>query len=52
MSNINLEKSFSVLGTGCMAKLAVNNLLDADYQTVLSRPMPGINFEAFLSVNF
>ena len=52
VSNINLEKSFSVLGTGCMAKLAVNNLLDADYQTVLSRPMPGINFEAFLSVNF
>lgn len=52
VSNINLEKAFSLWGTGCMAKLAVNNLLDADYQTVLSRPMPGINFEAFLSVNF
>ena len=31
-------------------KLAVNNLFDADYLSVLSRPMPGTNLEFFLSL--
>lgn len=52
VSNITLEKSFGLFRLDWLAKLAVNNVFDADYQTVLSRPMPGINFEAFLSVNF
>ncbi len=50
--NLSLERPFRLFALGWLAKLAVNNLLDADYQTVLSRPMPGVNFEAFLSVNF
>ncbi|OKY85688.1 MAG: hypothetical protein BHV69_04730 [Bacteroidales bacterium 52_46] len=39
MSNLSIER-----------KLAVNNLFNADYQTIMSHPMPGINFEFFLSV--
>ncbi|MDE6290987.1 MAG: hypothetical protein K2M16_05600, partial [Muribaculaceae bacterium] len=31
-------------------KLAVNNLFDAEYLSVLSRPMPGTNLEFFLSL--
>ncbi|MDE5871995.1 MAG: TonB-dependent receptor, partial [Muribaculaceae bacterium] len=31
-------------------KLSVNNLFDADYLSVLSRPMPGTNLEFFLSL--
>lgn len=52
VSNITIEKPFSLFSIDWLAKLAVSNVLDADYQTVLSRPMPGVNFEAFLSVNF
>ena len=33
-------------------KLAVNNLFNADYLSVLSRPMPGTNFEAFISLSW
>ena len=33
-------------------KLAVNNLFDAEYLSVLSRPMPGTNFEFFLSLTW
>lgn len=51
VSNLSLEKGFRLLGLGFHGKIAVNNLFDCDYQTVLSRPMPGINFEAFLSLN-
>ena len=33
-------------------KLAVNNIFNADYLSVLSRPMPGTNFEAFISLSW
>lgn len=52
ISGLNIEKSFTLWGLPIDAKLAVNNLFDKEYQAILSRPMPGINFEAFLSVNF
>ena len=52
LSNAAIEKSLRMAGLDWQAKLAVNNLFNADYQTVLSRPMPGINFEFFLSVSF
>lgn len=49
MSNITVGKEFR-LPTGLLSlKLAINNLFDADYVTILSRPMPGINYELFIS---
>lgn len=50
MSGLSVEKQFVFNPLDLSLKLAVNNLLDADYQTVMSYPMPGINFELFVSV--
>lgn len=50
MSNISLEKGFAFKPVDLQLKLAVNNLFNEDYLSVLSRPMPGINFEIFMSV--
>lgn len=48
MSNISLEKNLSFKPVDIQLKLAVNNLFNEDYLSVLSRPMPGINFEFFI----
>ncbi len=50
MSNITLEKRFSLSWADLSLKGAVNNLFDEEYLSVLSRPMPGINFELFLGI--
>lgn len=50
MSNISLEKGFALKPVDLQLKLAVNNLFNEDYLSVLSRPMPGINFEFFVSI--
>ena len=50
MSNISLEKRFAPKWADLSLRLAVNNLFDEEYLSVLSRPMPGINFELFLSI--
>ncbi len=50
MSNISLEKGLSFKPVDIQLKLAVNNLFDEDYLSVLSRPMPGINFEFFIGI--
>ena len=50
MSNIAIDKSFSFKPLDLSLKLAVNNLFNEDYLSVLSRPMPGINFEFFVSI--
>lgn len=50
MNNVTLEKGFTTRLADLQIKFAVNNLLNEDYVTVLSRPMPGINFELFLSI--
>jgi iron complex outermembrane receptor protein len=49
MSNISLEKQFTFKWADLSVKGAVNNLFNEEYLSVLSRPMPGINFEIFLS---
>ena len=46
MSNI----SFAFKWADFSMKGAVNNLFNEEYLSVLSRPMPGINFEIFLSI--
>ena len=50
MSNVSLEKKLTLKVTDLQLKLAVNNLFDEDYLSVLSRPMPGINFEFFIGI--
>lgn len=50
MSDVSLEKSFDFRWAGLSVKCAVKNLFDEEYETVLSRPMPGINFEIFVGI--
>lgn len=48
MNNISLEKNFCFKPLDLQLKLAVNNLFNEDYLSVLGHPMPGINFEFFI----
>ena len=50
MSNVSLEKGLSFKPLDMQLKLAVNNLFKEDYMSVLSRPMPGLNFEFFIGI--
>ena len=50
MSNITLEKSFSFRWADLSLKGTINNLFNEEYLSVLSRPMPGINFEVFVGI--
>lgn len=50
MSNVSLEKNLFFKHIDLQLKLAVNNLFDEDYLSVLARPMPGINFEFFIGI--
>lgn len=50
MNNISLEKGFSTRWADLSLKGSINNLFDEEYLSVLSRPMPGINFEIFLGI--
>ncbi len=50
MSNVSLEKNLFFKPANLQLKLTVNNLFNEDYLSVLSRPMPGINFEFFIGI--
>ena len=50
MNNITLGKGFSLSWADLSLKCAINNLFDEEYLSVLSRPMPGINYEFFLGI--
>ncbi len=50
MSDVSLEKRFCFTWADLSVKCAVKNLFDEEYESVLSRPMPGINFEVFLGI--
>ena len=50
MSNVTLGKQFSLPWADLSLKGVVNNLFNEEYLSVLSRPMPGINFEIFLGI--
>ena len=51
MNDIVLEKSFACRGCSRLAlKLAVNNIFNEEYESVLHRPMPGRNFEFFVEI--
>lgn len=45
-----IEKAFHWKRLDASVKAVVNNLLDTDYVTVLSRPMAGRNFEIFIQL--
>ena len=50
MNDVTLEKTFQWRKVHASLKGVVNNLLGSEYVTVLSRPMPGRNFEIFLEI--
>ena len=50
MSNISLEKIISFRWADISLKGTINNLFNEEYLSVLSRPMPGINFEVFVGI--
>ena len=50
MNNLTLERKVSTKWAELSFKGAINNLFDEEYLSVLSRPMPGINFELFISI--
>lgn len=50
MSNISIEKGLSFKWADISLKGAINNLFNEEYLSVLSRPMPGINFEMFIGI--
>lgn len=52
MNNLVLEKDFALRRFGFQIKFAINNLFNEDYLSVLSRPMPGINFNFTLGISF
>lgn len=50
MSNVSLEKALKFSWSDIVVKGSINNLFDEDYMSVLSRPMPGINFQLHISL--
>lgn len=50
MNNLTLERSISLKWAELSLKGVINNLFDEEYLSVLSRPMPGINFEVFIGI--
>ena len=50
MNNVTLEKQLSFRWANLSLKGSINNLFDEEYLSVLSRPMPGINFEIFIGI--
>ena len=50
MNNLSLEKCFVLRRAELSLKGTINNLFNEDYLSVLSHPMPGINFEFFIGI--
>ena len=50
MNNIMMQKDLTFRPVDLQLKLAVNNLFNEEYLSVLAHPMPGINFEFFITV--
>ena len=50
MNDLSLEKQFFPKWADLAIKCSIMNLFDEEYESVLSRPMPGIHFEVFLDI--
>lgn len=52
MNDLSLEKAFHLKKVSLSFKAVVNNLLNKEYVTVLSRPMPPRNYTLFLTFKY
>lgn len=50
MSNVTIEKNTSFKWLDLSLKGSINNIFNEEYLSVLSRPMPGVNFEIFVGI--
>ena len=50
MSDLSLEKSFSLRWADLSAKAIVHNLFNEEYESVLARPMPRMNWQFFIEI--
>lgn len=50
MTDVSIEKTLRCFGVDWALKAVVNNLLNTEYVTVLSHPMPGRNAEFYVTV--
>ena len=50
MNDLTLEKRFSLPWAELSLKGQINNLFNEEYVSVLSRPMPRMNFEFFIEI--
>ncbi len=50
MSDITIEKQLSFRWAAISVKGVVKNIFNEEYESVLSHPMPGTNFEVFLGI--
>ena len=50
MNNLSLEKLLVFRWADLTLQGTINNLFNEEYLSVLSRPMPGINFEIFVGI--
>lgn len=51
LSNLTLSRTFALTWCDLSLRGAVNNLFNKEYVTVLSRSMPGINYEIFIGIS-
>lgn len=51
MNDVSLEKRFSLKNTGLSVKFSVYNLFNEEYVSVLSRPMPRINYGITVAIH-
>ena len=52
LHNLSLERSLTLSELNFKVRFEVNNLLNTEYQSILSRPMPPRNYAICLEVNF
>lgn len=50
MSDVSIEKQFSTSWASFSLKGLINNLFNEEYESVLSHPMPGMNFGIMLDI--
>lgn len=52
MNGVTVEKRFAFKRVSLTCKALVNNLFNEEYESVLSRPMPGRNYGLFVELQF
>lgn len=50
MSDVTIEKQFKLPWAAMSLKGVINNIFNEEYESVLSRPMPGINYGILLEI--